>query len=241
MPQIDAGPRPGETTDVLVLSNVVFSWDQRNGFGLSIDEFAVARGEKVLITGSSGSGKSTFLSLVSGIVHPAKGSIEIAGVETAQLRGAASDRFRANHFGIIFQMFNLLPYASICDNVLLPLDFAPDRRHRALARGTIHDEARRLLTRLGLPEEFHGRKAAQLSVGQQQRVAIARALIGNPDIVIADEPTSALDRSRQRGFLTLLFEEVLRANSTLILVSHDETLAADFDRVEPLHTIAQPV
>ena len=130
-------------------------------------------------------------------------------------------------------MFNLLPYASICDNVLLPLHFAPDRRRRALARGSIHDEARRLLTRLGLPEEIHDRKAAQLSVGQQQRVAIARALIGNPDIVIADEPTSALDRSRQRGFLTLLFEEVARANSTLVLVSHDETLAAELD-IQPV-------
>ena len=225
--------------DVLTLSKVMFSWPRTDAFSLAIDDLSVARGERLLIMGPSGGGKSTLLSLICGIVHPQAGSINVAGTDIASLRGAASDRFRADHFGIIFQMFNLLPYGTTLDNILLPLSFAPGRRQRTLERGAIVEEARRLMDRLGLGLELVRRKAAALSVGQQQRVAVARALIGSPDIVVADEPTSALDRNRQADFLNLLFEEVAHAGSTLIMVSHDETLAPGFDRTVALDTLTQ--
>jgi putative ABC transport system ATP-binding protein len=124
--------------------------------------------------------------------------------------------------------------------VLLPLSFARARRRRVVANGRPTEaEARRLLANLGLDVDlFAGQPAAALSVGQQQRVAAARALIGAPEIVVADEPTSALDRDLQREFLDLLFADVGEAGATLIMVSHDESLAPRFARVLPLGDIA---
>jgi putative ABC transport system ATP-binding protein len=150
------------------------------------------------------------------------------------------DRFRAEHFGIVFQMFNLLPYLSILDNVLLPLSFAKGRRARVVKGGQAPEaEARRLLASLGLDaDRFAGQPASALSVGQQQRVAAARALIGAPEIVVADEPTSALDRGRQQEFVDLLFADLGRAGASLVMVSHDQSLAPRFDRVMPLADVA---
>lgn len=227
-------------TDIIDIASVAFRWPGRDAFGLSIDSFKLAAGEKLLLIGPSGSGKSTFLALLAGIVSPSSGRISVLGTDIARLPAAARDRFRAEHMGVIFQMFNLLPYGSVIDNVLLPLSFAPDRRARAGAAGNIGLEAARLLGRLGLDSAaIAGRSAANLSVGQQQRVAAARALIGRPDLVIADEPTSALDRKHQIAFLDLLFAEVEAASACLILVSHDETLAPHFDRVLRLDEIAR--
>src|SRR4051812_26431066 len=178
---------------VVSVKDVEFAWRRSDGFALDIPNFTIADGEKVLLVGPSGSGKSTFLSLLSGILIPAKGSVVIKGTDITQLSGASRDRFRAAELGIIFQMFNLLPYLSCLDNVVLALAFAPERRQRATAAGSERDEARRLLGRLGIDAETLADKvAAELSVGQQQRVAAARALIGRPGLVIADEPTSAL-------------------------------------------------
>jgi putative ABC transport system ATP-binding protein len=135
-------------------------------------------------------------------------------------------------------MFNLLPYLSILDNVLLPLSFAPERRRRAKTRGSERIEAERLLKSLGLDLAALGMsKTAELSIGQQQRVAAARALIGAPEIVVADEPTSALDRDRQEAFLSLLFAELERVGSTLIMVSHEQHFAGRFDRVVELESL----
>jgi putative ABC transport system ATP-binding protein len=193
----------------------------------------------VLLVGPSGAGKSTFLSLLCGIVTPQAGRLEVLGTDMTQLSGAARDHFRAEHFGIIFQMFNLLPYGSILDNVLLPLSFAKKRRARAGESRAIDAEAQRLLTSLGLdPVELRGLSTASLSVGQQQRVAAARALIGRPELIVADEPTSALDRDRQQAFLDLLFAETDAAGASLIMVSHEEQLGARFDRVLRLEDIA---
>jgi putative ABC transport system ATP-binding protein len=185
----------------ILMSDVFFAWRDKTGFALRIERLEVACGEKILLIGPSGSGKSTLLSLLCGIVVPRAGVIQVLGTDMAQLSGAARDRFRAAHFGIIFQMFNLLPYLSILDNVLLPLRFAPERRARAAAvAGTEEREGRRLLAGLGLDvEALSDGSTAELSVGQQQRVAAARALIGGPEIILADEPTSALDRARQHG------------------------------------------
>ena len=186
-------------------------------------------------SGASGSGKSTLLNLVCGVIAPTAGRVEVLGTDLGGLAGAARDRFRAAHFGILFQMFNLLPYLSAVDNVLLPLGFAPERRRRA---GPGDGEARRLLARLGVAE-VADEPAASLSVGQQQRVAAARAMIGAPPIVVADEPTSALDTDTQDAFLALLFAELDRTGASLLMVSHDRGLQGRFDRVVRLAEIAR--
>jgi putative ABC transport system ATP-binding protein len=222
------------------MSGVRFTWPGRNAFSLAIDDFAIEKGERLFLAGPSGSGKSTFLALLAGIVSPQEGAVVVLGTDIAKLRGAARDRFRAEHYGIIFQMFNLLPYGSVIDNVVLPLSFSDKRRKRATAQGGVHAEAARLLESLGLEREVVANSsAANLSVGQQQRVAAARALIGSPEIVIADEPTSSLDRNRQQAFLDLLFADLDAAGATLVMVSHDESLSGRFTRVVSLEDIAR--
>jgi putative ABC transport system ATP-binding protein len=221
------------------MSKVHFRWSGARGFSLAIDDFALPARERVLLVGPSGAGKSTFLSLLCGIVTPQAGRLEVLGTDMTKLSGAARDHFRAEHFGIIFQMFNLLPYGSILDNVLLPLSFAKKRRARAGESRAVDSEAQRLLTSLGLdPAELDGLSTAHLSVGQQQRVAAARALIGRPELIVADEPTSALDRDHRQAFLDLLFAEIDAAGASMIMVSHEEELGTRFDRVLRLEDIA---
>jgi putative ABC transport system ATP-binding protein len=167
----------------IALDGVRFRWPGRAGFALDVPRFAVEPGEAVLLVGESGSGKSTLLSLICGIVVADAGSVQVEGVNLATLRAGRRDRFRAERIGVIFQQFNLLPYATVADNVLLPLAFAPERRRRAAQPLA---EARRLIETLGLAPELVGTVAGRLSVGQQQRVAVARALIGHPPLIVAD-------------------------------------------------------
>ena len=230
----------GLPAPIVLMTDVVFSWPGRNAFTLAIDRFTLHKGERLLLIGPSGGGKSTFLSLLAGIVTPQKGTIDVLGTDIARLKGAARDRFRAEHLGIIFQMFNLLPYGSVIDNVVLPLSFSAGRRARAGAEGGGNAAATRLLESLGIERSLiEGASAASLSVGQQQRVAAARALIGSPELIVADEPTSSLDRDRQQAFLDLLFADIAAAGATLIMVSHDESLSARFTRVASLTDIAR--
>ena len=185
-------------------------------------------GEKILLLGESGSGKSTLLSLICATLLADRGTVVIGGTEIKTLSGWARDRFRAEQIGVIFQQFNLLPFGSVLDNILLPLRFAPIRRRNC------SDAPRKvveLCQGLGLPDNVETTKAENLSVGQQQRVAVARALIGQPPILIADEPTSSLDEANQDNFLEVLFEQVRTYNSTLLMVSHNQRLSERFDRV----------
>lgn len=233
---MNTAPAPARTEHVVRMDGVRFAWPGRDAFALAINSFELRRGERLLLIGPSGSGKTTFLSLLCGILAPQSGTIEVLGTDLGKLSGPARDHFRAEHFGIIFQMFNLLPYGSVRDNVLLPLAFAAERRKRA---GAADDTALALLHSLGLDRDLAGRPAAKLSVGQQQRVAAARALIGAPELIVADEPTSALDRDRQTAFLDVLFTQVHEAGASLIMVSHDQSLAPRFDRMLPLQDIAR--
>ncbi|MEO1793424.1 MAG: ATP-binding cassette domain-containing protein [Pseudomonadota bacterium] len=213
------------------MTDVAFRWPGPEGFSLEVAQFELAAGSKTLLLGPSGSGKSTLLSLLCGNLAPRQGQIVIAGTDIATLSQAARDRFRAEHIGVIFQMFNLLPYGSVIDNVTLPLHFANARRDRTIAAGGSEPEARRLLDALGLDAPLLAKSTTELSVGQQQRVAAARALIGSPDLIVADEPTSALDTDRQHLFLDLLFSQLDHTGSGLIMVSHDRSLAPRFDQV----------
>lgn len=217
------------------MKDVRFRWPGRASFAISVPDFRVSAGEAVLLLGESGSGKSTLLSLICGTILAESGSVSVSGTDVKTLSGGARDRFRAENIGIIFQQFNLLPFASVRDNILLPLQFAPKRRARCENPG---EEAADLCLSLGLPYGIATTKASALSVGQQQRVAVARALIGQPPVLIADEPTSSLDENTQAQFLDLMFSQIRQQNATLLMVSHDARLADRFDRVVRIPDIA---
>lgn len=221
-------PQKVPEAPAIALSDVVFRWPA-TGFQISVERFEMSRGERVLLLGPSGGGKSTLLGLICGISGPSDGKVEILGTDLATLSAGCRDRFRAEHIGVIFQMFNLLPYASALENVRLGLAFAPERSRRA---GPPDAAISDLLNSLALPEgDLRRQPASRLSTGQQQRVAAARALIGAPELIVADEPTSALDGESQERFLDLLFAQLDRQGSSLLMVSHDNRLAPRFDRV----------
>jgi putative ABC transport system ATP-binding protein len=219
----------------LTISDLVYRWPRQSAPCLDIARFEVASGERVFLHGPSGSGKSTLLGLLGGVAVPQAGRVELLGQNLAQLGGHARDRFRADHTGFLFQQFNLLPWLSALDNVLLPCTFSARRKRRAAPDP--HTAATALLAQLDLDPTLWAKPAAELSVGQQQRVAAARALIGRPEILIADEPTSALDAERQQIFIDLLLRETASVGASLIFVSHDRRLATHFDRTVALDEI----
>lgn len=221
---------------ILALDDVRYRWPGRASFAMCVPDLKVAGAETVLLLGESGSGKSTLLSLICGTIVAASGRVCVGGDDIASLSAGRRDQFRAEHIGLIFQQFNLLPFASVQDNILLPLQFAPKRRQRVPDATA---EAARLCRDLGLPEDVMGAKAGALSVGQQQRVAAARALIGTPPLIIADEPTSALDAATQATFLELLFTQSRAHGTALLMVSHDARLSDQFDRVIHMADISQ--
>ena len=230
-------PQP-DLQPALSLRDVRFTWPGGR-FGLSVPQFDLAPGERVFLHGPSGSGKSTLLSLITGIVAPEAGTVALQGQALQGLRASARDRLRAERVGVIFQMFNLVPYLTPLENILLPLRFAPGRRARCAPP---RDAALALTRQLGLPEDaVIAAPSSSLSVGQQQRVAVARAMIGHPPLIVADEPTSALDAQARAGFMDLLFDQVAQSGAALLMVSHDTDLAQRFDRVIALPDLAQRI
>ena len=213
---------------IIKIDSLRFHWSKKSSFRIYISGFTVKKGEKILLLGESGSGKTTLLSLIAGFLDPLSGEININGKSINSLTSSKKDKFRADNFGIIFQQFNLLPYANIIDNIILPLYFSKRRSTHIKNR---RDVAMTLCRRLKLPDDIAESKASSLSVGQQQRVAVARALIGNPPLIIADEPTSSLDTETQEKFLDLMFEQIDQNKSTLLMVSHDKSLSRRFDRI----------
>ena len=222
----------------LALSNLHFAYTRRQPDVIAIEALRVEAGERIFLRGPSGSGKSTLLGLISGILEPRSGELEILGQSMQTLSSSRRDAFRAAHLGVIFQMFNLLPYLPVGENVMLPCRFSDERAKQAQAAGGEQAEAKRLLERLGLDaKEVWSQRASNLSVGQQQRVAAARALIGKPGLILADEPTSALDADSRDAFISLLKEECTASGAALLFVSHDGGLADQFDRALDLQTI----
>jgi putative ABC transport system ATP-binding protein len=219
-----------DTSPAIELEAVRYAWPGKPLL-LDIERLVIARGERLFLRGPSGSGKSTLLGLLGGVLTPAAGLVKVLGADLARMGASERDRYRGDHIGFVFQMFNLIPYLSVIENVLLPARFSRRRAERAARHGPPAAEAVRLLAALGLGDSaLHARGVTELSIGQQQRVAAARALFGAPELLIADEPTSALDHDSRRQFLELLMVECREKGSTLVFVSHDTTLGSLFDR-----------
>jgi putative ABC transport system ATP-binding protein len=210
--------------DAIKLHNLNYTFQGSSLPVLSIPAWQVARNERVFLQGESGSGKSTLLGLLAGLQLPTLGEVEILGARMSALGVGKRDRFRAKHLGVVFQQFNLIPYLSALENVLLAAQFGTLDRRGARQR------AIELLESVNLPSSLHDRKAAALSIGQQQRVAIVRALINEPSLLLVDEPTSALDHNNRDAFLALLFDMLADMDCAMVFVSHDPTIGRLFDK-----------
>ena len=202
---------------------------------VSIAALEIARGETVFVHGPSGSGKTTLLGLLAGVLPASAGAVRILGQDLTPLSSGARDAFRAQHLGYVFQQFNLIPYLSVRENILLPVRLDAARRAK-IGRTDPAAAADALAAELDIAGTIHS-PVTELSVGQQQRVAVARALIGSPEVVICDEPTSALDSDRRQRFLELLFASCGKAGATLVFVSHDLSLQSLFSRTVSLPDI----
>ena len=186
---------------------------------------------KFFISGPSGCGKSTLLNLLSGVIKPNRGEIWIHNRPLHELGNSAKDQLRGEEMGFIFQQFNLIPYLSAADNILLPTYLYPKRKLAAMKQyGSTAAAVDSLLKMLGLPASVIDQPAHRLSIGQQQRIAAARAFIGSPSIVIADEPTSALDWNNQALLMDLFLGLANEHQTALMMVSHDERLSTRFDQ-----------
>ncbi len=204
---------------------------QKNNLVIDIKNLSIQKGEKVFLYGPSGHGKSTLLNLIAGVLKSTSGDIEVLGQKMSKLGQTKRDRLRGEKIGYIFQIFNLIPYLSVLDNIILPCLINKKRSHQ-----NVKQEAMELIETLGLTSLLN-QSVSDLSIGQQQRVACARALIGNPEIIIADEPTSALDEKNNKEFMNLLMSQWEKKKFTLLFVSHDERLKNYFDRTLSLPEI----
>nr|WP_321265437.1 ATP-binding cassette domain-containing protein [uncultured Sulfurimonas sp.] len=195
---------------------------------INIKSLSIKSGVHIFLRGKSGSGKSTFLNLLTGIIEPQSGCIEVLGVDITSLSAKEKDRFRGDNYGIVFQQFNLLPYLNVEENLSLVAKFSKQKSQNIK---NLTKEIDTLLDAVEIPRQMKSKKAMELSVGEQQRVALARALLGKANIIIADEPTSALDNDTKHKFMKLLFKQVQAQKSTLIFVSHDSELTSYFEKV----------
>jgi putative ABC transport system ATP-binding protein len=216
------------------IEELVFSYRPPKAV-LKINKLAIDMGEKVFLHGPSGSGKTTLLGLLAGVLRADAGSVKILGQDLTRMSGPARDALRGAHIGYIFQMFNLIPYLNVLENIVLPCQVNRERGQR-LNGLPVERAAKGIAERLGIGSIIL-EKVTDLSVGQQQRVATARALLGSPELIIADEPTSSLDEDHRQNFLDLLFTQCREIGSTLVFVSHDRRMMPLFDRAISLPQI----
>lgn len=184
----------------------------------------ICKGEIVCFLGTSGSGKSTFLNMVAGLEKPTRGEIYIGGIPIHKLNEEKVTLFRQKNIGFIFQAYHLLPMLTAIENVSLPLIF------RGVEKKKRNQIAEKALIDVGL-KGYANRKPTQMSGGQQQRVGIARALAGTPKIIFADEPTGNLDTATTKEVMSLIVNQVRKHNQTLIIVTHDRSIANYADKV----------
>nr|BFD58817.1 ABC transporter ATP-binding protein [Bdellovibrio sp. CKG001] len=227
------------SSELITLRDLTYTYSGQTTPTLHVPEFRVNKGEELFLYGPSGTGKTTLLEILAGVLRPTSGSVEILGQDLAKMSDAQRDSFRAEHMGYVFQSFNLIPYLSVQENIELPLHLSASRKARL---GTVDTEMviRALCGNLGIADLLE-KKVTELSVGQQQRVAVARALLGKPDLILADEPTSALDADHREKFLKLMFELSELYGTTVIFVSHDRSIEKLFSRSLSLESINKVV
>ena len=198
-----------------------------------LERFRMEAGEQVALTGPSGCGKSTLLNLIAGLRRADHGSIRIQGTDIGSLAPGRLDTFRGRNMGFVFQSFNLLESFSALENILIGMRFG-----RSCPHAERHRQAIALLERVGLKQRVHSHPA-RMSVGERQRVAIARALANRPALILADEPTGALDPATAEGVFNLIREVCEEENRSLILVTHDHSLAARLPRQLDCHGLIE--
>ncbi|BCE00221.1 ABC transporter ATP-binding protein [Marinicellulosiphila megalodicopiae] len=215
---------------VIKIKNLCHIWPNQTQPVININQLEIQKGDTFFIQGASGSGKSTFLNILAGIISNQTSEVQLLNSNISQLSNKQRDQFRANHIGYIFQQFNLINYLTVLENVMLACQASNIRAARAIKKhGSIQSAAHFYLSQLNIDESLLHKQAMRLSVGQQQRVAAARALIGQPEIIIADEPTSSLDQQNVSTFIEVLISQCKKIQATLIFVSHDLTLKPHFN------------
>lgn len=212
------------------LRDLLFSYPGSNEVTVRLKRLKLLAGEQVVLTGSSGRGKSTLLHLIAGLMEPDAGEIIVAGTPMRSLTGSTRDRFRGRHIGMVFQTFHLLHGFSALENVMAAMMFSDLPKGEHKGRGLV------LLERLGIARPHA--PCGELSVGQQQRVAVARALACRPTVVLADEPTASLDPDNASEAVALLRGACREGGAALLCVTHDPTLVSAFDRHETLDALA---
>lgn len=189
---------------------------------IDINDFEIDSGQQIAVSGDSGSGKTTFLNLISGIIRPDSGNIFINETDITKLSESKTDRFRAKNIGYIFQTFNLLQGYTALENVMIGMMFS-GRSDRKVSENA--------LAKAGLSGKFNS-KPSELSVGEQQRVSVARAIVNSPGLILADEPTANLDTENSKIVIQLIKEICNEKNISLITVTHDPLIIENFRNVK---------
>ena len=205
-----------------------------SAFGMQVENFTVPQGSSTALVGPSGSGKTTLLGLIAGTLRAKAGTISVNKLSITELSDGELGQYRIRNVGQVFQSFELLGYLTVIENVMLPWFIASEGR-----KSEIRKRAADLLESVGLASKFASRPG-ELSQGEQQRVAVCRALLNKPAILLADEPTGNLDRENKQNVVDLLREQARQNNSTLLMVTHDESLLGSFDAVLDMRTVARP-
>ena len=217
---------------MIELQNIDFRYPAVGGFGIHIPRLSIPAGECVAVVGPSGSGKTTLLGLLAGILAPAQGAISIDDTDLGALDDGQRRRFRIQHIGQVFQAFELLHYLTVVENVMLP--------HFIHASGADTKDVRQRALELLLDVDLHpkaGSRPGELSQGEQQRVAVCRAMLNQPALLLADEPTGNLDQANKQNVVDLLLEQAQRNHSTLLMVTHDQSLLGSFSTVLDIQSV----
>jgi putative ABC transport system ATP-binding protein len=206
-----------------------------SSFGMRVHDLAVSQGASTALVGPSGSGKTTLLGLIAGTLRAVSGNITVNDQVITEFNDNALGQYRIRCVGQVFQAFELLSYLTVIENVMLPWYISGDG-----GKSDIRKRAADLLCGVGLESKLHT-MPGELSQGEQQRVAVCRAMLNNPPVLLADEPTGNLDQENKQNVVDLLVEQAKHNNSTLLMVTHDESLLSKFDSVLDMRSVAQPL
>jgi putative ABC transport system ATP-binding protein len=224
---------------MISISELQFSYLNPNpnasSFGMRVDSLSVSQGSSTALVGPSGSGKTTLLALIAGTLRAESGNISVNRLKITDFNDSELGRFRIGNVGQVFQAFELLNYLTVTENVMLPWYISGSGDKAAMRIRAVD-----LLSGVGLESKLNS-MPDELSQGEQQRVAVCRAMLNNPPVLLADEPTGNLDQENKQNVVDLLVEQARDNNSTLLMVTHDESLLGKFDSVLDMRDVAQPL